>query len=306
MTSSSMEEAYLLGLMNENVDGAFNEQNYGKTAIDAASFKGKLYGYPLTYNTAMMVYNTKFGKNVSDFHGLIDFSNSFTPNQENASVEIIAQWNMKDTFRNYALIGAFLGLTGDNGEDKGQLNYTRDRLYGVLNEVVELKNNLGISDELSTAECIEKFKNNAILYTVVEANELADIEKSGVSYDISRIYDYNMIYTTKAMSETSMVAVNPYGANKGTAANYAKTLSYDQAMHLFDKSGVLPARGDMEQPEHLKQAHEVYADTIVKSKLMKTGDTYLKAGVMVTNVLSGVKLDDAIATFAAYMDTQWK
>ena len=40
----------------------YNENVYGKAAMTACSYGGKLYGYPVSFNTSFLVYNKKYAE----------------------------------------------------------------------------------------------------------------------------------------------------------------------------------------------------------------------------------------------------
>ena len=58
LTSEEMEKAYLSGLTSENdmYPEVYNENVYGKAAMTACSYGGKLYGYPVSFNTSFLVW----------------------------------------------------------------------------------------------------------------------------------------------------------------------------------------------------------------------------------------------------------
>ena len=59
MSSDDVQKAYLMGLMSANTlyPETFNEDVYGRAAIAASTYSGRLLGYPLTFETSVMVYN---------------------------------------------------------------------------------------------------------------------------------------------------------------------------------------------------------------------------------------------------------
>ena len=57
-----MQRAYLMGLTAENdaYTQYYSQKHFPVTAVNAACYEGKLYGYPVTFHTAVMVYNKKY------------------------------------------------------------------------------------------------------------------------------------------------------------------------------------------------------------------------------------------------------
>ena len=64
MEASDMQRAYLMGLTAENdaYTQYYSQKHFPVTAVNAACYEGKLYGYPVTFHTAVMVYNKKYAQ----------------------------------------------------------------------------------------------------------------------------------------------------------------------------------------------------------------------------------------------------
>ncbi|MCR4727584.1 MAG: extracellular solute-binding protein [Lachnospiraceae bacterium] len=65
LANDSLEKAYLAGLASEVKDptGSLADGHFPKAAIDAVSYKNKLIGYPLSYETSVLLYNKTYLKN---------------------------------------------------------------------------------------------------------------------------------------------------------------------------------------------------------------------------------------------------
>ena len=65
---TSLEMATLAGLATEITDasGIVNSQNFSKAAIDSVTYDGKIVGYPLSYDTSVLVYNKDYLKQWSE------------------------------------------------------------------------------------------------------------------------------------------------------------------------------------------------------------------------------------------------
>ena len=79
LTSEEMEKAYLSGLTSENdmYPEVYNENVYGKAAMTACSYGGKLYGYPVSFNTSFLVYNKKYAEAVDTIDQIRNISDNF-------------------------------------------------------------------------------------------------------------------------------------------------------------------------------------------------------------------------------------
>ena len=83
-------EAYLSGLTSENdmYPEVYNENVYGKAAMTACSYGGKLYGYPVSFNTSFLVYNKKYAEAVDTIDQIRNISDNYQITDENQDVSM--------------------------------------------------------------------------------------------------------------------------------------------------------------------------------------------------------------------------
>ncbi|MGN0480974.1 MAG: extracellular solute-binding protein [Lachnospiraceae bacterium] len=306
-SSDDLEEICYMGLAWDNEDTiTYSVENYGNAAVNAASYNGKLYGYPLTYETAVMVYNSDYAVSVSSFGDLEQYVKNYAPDENSPAIEFIVQWDVTDVFLNYAFVGNYISIGGTDG-DSGDIDYSSDDFERSLQRYIDIKDDLGIDKDDATYEkCMQQFCDTKLLYTIINSKDLKKLDESDINYSVVKIPDYDSVYASKAMSQTSLAIVSPYGNNKKQAINYAKALTYDYAGQIIARGAGCPARGNVEDlPKQYASAHNVYKDTIVKSQLMKTGDTYMKLEVVLHKIWDGGDVHEAFNEFNQYMTIQW-
>ena len=78
MSSENCNKAYLLGLMleNDSYKDVYNDKVYGQAALIASSYNEKLYGYPVTFNMPVMVYNSKLAGAVDTFDEIKEYNDN--------------------------------------------------------------------------------------------------------------------------------------------------------------------------------------------------------------------------------------
>jgi len=310
LSSDNLEKAYLMGLIasNDTYKSTYTEAVYGKAGIAAASYDNKLLGYPLTFDTMVMVYNSKYAKAVNTFTDLTNYNNSFQHTDENAEIEYVVKWDVSDLFTNYPFIGSYMNIGGAGSDDKTVLKLNSDNIKSCLGEYLKFKTDYGIvKDSTSTAvNCITLFGSNKLLYTLTNTSELKKINDSGVQYGICRIPDLTSSLKTNAMSTTQLIAVNPYSKNLEVAKSVAKALTYDYANELYDLSGNVSARSDLSNNPNPEYAnlYNIYSNSIVKAQFMNIGDFYLKLEIMFHQVWEGTSIDDSFNTLNTYVTTQ--
>ena len=119
LSSDKLEQAYLSGLadVNDKYPSVYNEQVYGKAGIQAAEYKGKLLGYPLTFDTTFFVYNKKYSSAMNTFSDITAFNANFQHTEENAAIQVIVRWDVSDVMTNYGLFTQSFEIGGSSGDD---------------------------------------------------------------------------------------------------------------------------------------------------------------------------------------------
>mgnify|MGYP000251244056 CR=1 FL=1 len=105
LTSEEIEKAYLMGLMSENdmYPQVYNEDVFGKAAMTACSYNGKLYGYPLTAdNGYFMYYNKNYfsDSDVATLDGMLDIAGA---NGKYLTMDWSSGWYLYSFFGNTGL-----------------------------------------------------------------------------------------------------------------------------------------------------------------------------------------------------------
>ena len=308
MSSDDVQKAYLMGLMSANTlyPETFNEDVYGRAAIAASTYSGRLLGYPLTFETSVMVYNKKFATPFKTFEEITGFSDNFQHTDENEAVTQIIGWDVSDVSLNYAFLGEYMNVGGDNADDVTKTYLQDDNIKAAAQAYLQFKDSYGIvRDNPKYSDYIRKFTEGSLLYTIVNTSDLSSIAASGIDYGIMQIPDYNSTLKTRAMSKTYMLAVTPYASNSRIAASVARMFTYDYADELISLSSMPAARGDIpDHPEQYNALHSVYAGTALKARYMEAGDYYLKHEKMLHQIWDKTaSVDDAYIQFKDYVTT---
>lgn len=193
MSSDDVQKAYLMGLMSANTlyPETFNEDVYGRAAIAASTYSGRLLGYPLTFETSVMVYNKKFATPFKTFEEITGFSDNFQHTDENEAVTQIIGWDVSDVSLNYAFLGEYMNVGGDNADDVTKTYLQDDNIKAAAQAYLQFKDSYGIvRDNPKYSDYIRKFTEGSLLYTIVNTSDLSSIAASGIDYGIMQIPDY--------------------------------------------------------------------------------------------------------------------
>ena len=271
MSSENCNKAYLLGLMleNDSYKDVYNDKVYGQAALIASSYNEKLYGYPVTFNMPVMVYNSKLAGAVDTFDEIKEYNDNYEVTEDNKSVQRIFNFDASSMFLNYTFTGRYVNIGGNNAEDSGAFAIDEVHFKKALTEYVKLKDTYAIDRYNSSLQsCVSQFAEGKLIYTIV----------------------------------TTMAIVNPYTSNIAVSKAVARAISYDYAEDLESLSGHMSARADISYKSKTQQSnyntlHTIYANSIVKAKYVGVGNIYTKYEIMLHQLWDGVDFNSAYNEF---------
>lgn len=306
MSSEVCDKAYLLGLMleNDSYGDIYNEQVYGNAAIKACSYKGRLYGYPVSFEMPVMVYNKQYAKPIDSYEKLKQLSDSHTVTESNQNISRVFDFDASDMLLNYPYIGRYMDIGGDEAEDAAVFRINEQYFKQAVKEYSVLKTAFGIDRSESTKDvCIDEFTQNKLMYTIVNTEDLKKIDDSGVSYGIIPVPYLSEGLESVPMSVTTMAVVNPYTSNISVAKAVARAISYDYAEDIQSLSSHVSARADMTKKgkkadnTDYNTLHDIYSDSIVKAKYIGVQNIYTRYEILLHQVWDGRNVDEAYNEF---------
>ena len=306
MSAENSDKAYLLGLMleNDSYGDIYNENIYGKAAIKSASYKGKLYGYPVSFDMPIMVYNKKYASSVDSYYEIKQISDNYQVTEENQNIKKVFDFDASDMLINYPYVGRYMNIGGDVSENADIFTIDELNFKRALKEYASLKNTFGIDRNESTHEsCLDEFIQNKLLYTIVNTSDLKKIDDSGVSYGIIPVPYLSEGLESVPMSITTLAVVNPYTSDISVAKTVARAISYDYAADMQALSGHVSARADLIKKGRkadntdYNMLHDIYSDSIVKAKYVGVQNIYTRYEILIHQIWDGKSVDDAYNEF---------
>lgn len=302
INSDDLQKAYLMGITAENdiYASKYTTSLYGEAAINACTYNGKLYGYPISFNTSIMVYNKKYVSQPDTFTQITDYSNSYKVDDNNKDVQFITTWDTSDTFLNYAFSAPYLNIGGACGDDKSIWEINGAKLKEAMTEFYNLKGAYALDNVTDENYCIDKFKNGNIIYTIIQSDRLSELDNSDVDYGVCKIPNLNDNLETSSLSQTTMAVVNPYTASQEASKTVAQALSYDYANDMYNYCNKPSARSDSKLSKHeesYKNLYSVYANSVVKAKFVGADEIYLRYELMIKKIWLGTSVNDAVNEF---------
>lgn len=306
MSAENSDKAYLLGLMleNDSYGDIYNEKIYGKAAIKSASYKGKLYGYPVSFDMPVMVYNKKYASSVDSYDEIKQISDNYQITEGNQNITKVFDFDASDMLINYPYVGRYMDIGGDVSENADIFTIDELKFKRALKEYASLKNTFGIDRNESTHDsCLDEFTQNKLLYTIVNTSDLKKIDDSGVTYGIIPVPYLSEGLESVPMSITTLAVVNPYTSDISVAKTVARAISYDYAADMQALSGHVSARADLIKKGRkadntdYNMLHDIYSDSIVKAKYVGVQNIYTRYEILIHQIWDGKSIDDAYNEF---------
>ena len=304
MNTDSLEKASLMGLVSENstYSSFYNEKNYGKAALKAATYKDKLYGYPISFNVAFTLFNADVASPVNNFNDLLDYCNNYQVNDINQNITQLVLWDPSDMFTNYGFSSGSLNIGSDSKDDSSQISVDKDKLSRSMESFLSLKDGFGISrNEYTLDQIAESFAQGKVAYTITDVSHLKTVVDSSINYAVCEIPDFGNGLESVSTSENVCAFVNPYARQLQVAKAVAHALSYDYAASLFELSGLLSSRvittKDEAYNQRIGKIYEIYSNSDVMAKFMGGAYYYTKYEILIHQIWDGEDFNTTIDNF---------
>lgn len=304
--SELLEKACYAGLAKENpFEEIYTAENYSETALASVTYKDALVGYPLYFQTAFLAYNADYVKTVPNtFDDILEYAES----GEMAAfegLENVLKWDVKNLLYNYAFVGGYLNIGGENGDDASISELSVENLTSSLTYYQSLSQYFSIDiNTVDNNAIIDEFVAGKTAFILTGINGLSAMNQSGINYGISNYPNVSDSLITTSMSATKVVVVNPYSKNVAVAEDIAKYMSYDQSEKVFEKTGTL--MGTRELTEYMdKGVSEVmkqYTASESLPKLMDRLDLYIHLGNTLNSIWTGSDVATELSKFQETID----
>ena len=195
----------------------------------------------------------------------------------------IMKWDVSDIFYNYWIVGNYMIVGGESGDDDTLVDIANKEtikcleVYKALNQFFYIE-----SDTVTYESVIQDFLDGKLVFTIATtdvAAKLAQAKEDGsfnFEYGLALMPDVSPELKSRSMSVTSAVAVNGYSRHKDLANRFAAYLVNDCAEMLYDRTGKMPANLAVNADNGAIQIfREEYADSMPLPKMMETGNYWL-------------------------------
>lgn len=320
LSNESLEKAYLAGLaaVIDEENSALNSEHYHQSSRNAVTYHGKLIGYPLSFETAALVYNQTYLEQLGESSAptnideILEFADGHDAPE---NVEAFMRWDVSHIFYNYEFATDALELGGDAGDDTAQVDlYNLETIQGM-----QIFQNLGQffsidQSEVSYDSVIRDFIDGKLIFTIATTDVVNTLEKAReegrfpYAYGISEVPDPSAELTGSALSVTNAVVVNGYSTKQKEAEAFASYLTGDAASSLYEMTGKMPANRLADLPadrkDKLESFYSCYEESIPMPKMMETSNFWVYFEIALINISDGADVNTQMRELSEKIMTQ--
>ncbi len=307
LSHESLEKAYLAGLASPIADreGICTTDNFPQTALSAVTYHDRLVAYPLSFETSALVYNKTYlqqweaqqEESVEHFvpetvDEILYIADTFDVPE---GVEGIMKWDVSDIFYNYWIVGNYMIVGGDPGDDESNIQINNQQtnecleVYKALNQFFFIE-----SDTVTFESVVQDFIDGKIVFTIATTDVLKKLDaavKEGTltyEYGIAGMPAVSSTLASRSLSVTTGVCVNGYSEHQEIANEFASYLVNDYSSNMYERTGKMSARFvDAGEDEAVRIFKEEYADSVPLPKMMATSNFWIELEVLFSKVWNG-------------------
>lgn len=241
--------------------------------------------------------------------GILQFANSFDAPE---GVDGVMKWDVKDIFYNYWIVGGYLNVGGECGDNEEDVNVYNDQTVKCLQIYQTLNQFFYIEPESVDYEAVmQDFMEGKMVFTIGTTESVQRLEKAKedgsfpYSFGIAKIPNLTDELASKPLSVTDAIAVNGYSAHKELANHFAEYCAHVQAPELYARSGKIATslaanRGTDMQVVFIDQ----YESSKSLPKMMEIGNLWLQLEALFAKVWNGEEVKPLVHELEEQIATQ--
>lgn len=283
----------LLGINEDSEDGggeASNEAEIDETALHEKTQEYLKKGIPATVDDILYIANT------FDVPEGVD----------------VMKWDVSDIFHNYWIVGNYMIVGGDAGDDETKINIDNGETIACL-EVYKALNQFFFieSDTVTYESVVQDFIDGKLVFTIGTTDVVKRLEEARL--DGSLIHDYGIApmpringeLDSRSLSVTNVVVVNGYSEHKELANRFAAYLTDGYTDNLYERTGKVSANVNANRENKTLQIFlQEYADSVSLPKLMEIGNLWMQLEALFAKVWNGAEVTPLVQELANQISTQ--
>lgn len=306
-SNDAVRKLWMAELTKENAlyTEDFWNDHYPLVAQQAMNSSGKMYGYPVYFDTSMMIYDAAVTSLPQSFGSITDFAVNFV---DETNTRVLFRWDIGDPFYDYLFLGTGAEVLGENGEDTAQFNINNESVVQNMTYYQSLHEYFSIDVETSSYEQVkEELVNGTLVYGIVKTDVLSDWNTFGSSYAICPVPPLSDTLPVQSLSVTYGAFVNSYTNQPEYANLFGAYLSYEYAQNQFGLTKCVSARADIDRPEVNEQlVFQQYCTSKSVPKALENGDFWVHMEICFKNIWNGADVASELNSLQEKMTERLK
>lgn len=218
-------------------------------------------------------------------------------------VEAIFKWDVSDIFYNYFIVGNYIDVGGENGDNADSIHIYNEnairalRVYQNLNQFFSID-----TKEISYEGVLQDFLDGKIVYTVATSDALSKLEKAreegefSYEYGVARVPDVSEELESASLSVTQCVGINGYSTKKKMANDFAVYLTQYNTDDLYARTGKLPVHssGTTYDDPNAAAFLEEYDRSVPMPKMIETSNFWVELEIAFAKIWEGDDANDEL------------
>lgn len=229
---------------------------------------------------------------------------------ENA--EYFFRWDVSDIFYNYFIVGNYITVGGEAGDDKNSIDIYNEDSIGSLEAYRQLSQFFSIDiEETSYESILQEFIDGKTVYTIATSDcidKLGEAAQDGrfpYEYGITKLPDINSGLATRGMSVTDALVVNGYSRHKESAVRLVRYLSENSVDSLYAMAGKVAALPSAEYADsHMEAFMRNYALSAPMPKMVETSNFWIELETCLERVWGGEEPNEQLKALSEKIKSQ--
>ena len=249
-------------LLENDVFADYVKENFMDVAVNAASYKGKIYGFPLSIKTIALFYNKALvDKPAETWDELFEFAKEFNDPSKNKFALV---WQANEPYFAHGFLAGYgYKMFGPNMDDKDQLGWDTPEAVEGMKFYQRLKEIYPVPSQDATWDVMTSlFSSGEAAYAITGPWSINDFKNAGIDFGIVKLPKLpNGNYPT-TFSTVDIACVSSYTKYPNAAKLLAKFLTSEEGFRiLYETKYELPTSISaqetiLENDEYLKGVAE--------------------------------------------------
>lgn len=227
-------------------------------------------------------------------------------------VEGILKWDVSDIFYNYWIVGNYMIVGGDCGDDESNISINNPETISCL-EVYKALNQFFFieSDTVTYDSVVEDFINGKTVFTIATTDVVKKLEEArtegrmSFEYGIACMPMVSDTLKSRSLSVTNAVVINGYSEEKELAERFAAFLTNSYCNSLYERTGKVSANLLADTGNGaLAMFKEEYAKSIPMPKMMETNNLWIQLEILFSRVWNGADASQLVGELAEQIQSQ--